>query len=446
MDCGLIAGAQPLFRWAMTRERRVVLKMRYKAPRGTRDILPEDTWKWHEVERIFRATADRFGYPEIRLPVFEETELFARGIGDATDIVRKEMYTFEDRKGRSLTLRPEGTAGVVRAYIEHNMGRGARVTKLSYFCPMFRYERPQAGRYRQFWQWGLEAIGSMSPGVDAEIIHFCVSLFEDLGIAGAVARINSAGCRECAPGYNERLREHLAPALDGFCADCRVRHERNPRRMFDCKKDECQELLREAPSILDSLCEGCREHFEAVKSYLDRMSVAYELDESLARGLDYYTRTIFEIHYDRLGAQSALCGGGRYDDLVEELGGQPTPACGVSAGVERLVFAYETENELPDTPPGPDVYVVSLGEASALEASALAAELRVRFSVEMDHQARSLKAQMREAGRLGVRFAVIVGEDEISRGVVGIKDMETGEQVEAPRADASASIGSGLDF
>lgn len=420
--------------------------MRYKAPRGTRDILPQDTWKWHEVERIFRATADRFGYPEIRLPVFEETELFARGIGDATDIVRKEMYTFEDRKGRSLTLRPEGTAGAVRAYIEHNMGRGARVTKLSYFCPMFRYERPQAGRYRQFWQWGLEAIGSMSPGVDAEIIHFCVSLFDDLGIAGAIARINSAGCHECAPTYNERLREHLAPSLDGFCADCRVRHERNPRRMFDCKKDACQELLREAPSILESLCDGCRKHFGAVKSYLDRMSLAYELDVSLARGLDYYTRTIFEIHYDQLGAQSALCGGGRYDDLVEELGGEPTPACGVSAGVERLIFAYETENELPDAPPGPDVYVVSLGESSALEASALAAELRVRFSVEMDHQARSLKAQMREAGRLGARFAVIVGEDEIRRGVVGIKDMETGEQVEAPRADASASIGDGLDF
>lgn len=420
--------------------------MRYKAPRGTRDILPDDTWKWQEVERIFRATADRFAYPEIRLPVFEETELFARGIGGATDIVRKEMYTFEDRKGRSLTLRPEGTAGVVRAYIEHNMGRGVRVTKLSYFCPMFRYERPQAGRYRQFWQWGLEAIGSMSPGVDAEIIHFCVSLFRDLGIEGAVARLNSAGCRACTPAYNDRLRERLAPDLDAFCDDCRVRFERNPRRMFDCKNEGCQKLLRKAPSILDSLCQDCRDHFDAVRRYLDRMSVPYEIDESLARGLDYYTRTIFEIHYGRLGAQSALCGGGRYDDLVEELGGEPTPACGVSAGVERLIFAYETENELPASPPGPDVYVVSLGGSSSVEAAALVSELRERYSVEVDHQERSLKAQMREAGRLGARFAVILGEDEIRRGVVGLKDMETGEQVEVGRADVAAAIGRKLEI
>ena len=419
--------------------------MRYRAPRGTRDILPEDTWKWHEVEGIFRATADRFGYPEIRLPVFEETELFARGIGDATDIVRKEMYTFEDRKGRSLTLRPEGTAGVVRSYIEHNMGRGARVTKLSYFCPMFRYERPQAGRYRQFWQWGLEAIGSLNPSVDAEIIHFCVSLFQELGIEDPRARLNSAGCRECTPAYNERLREHIAPKLDAFCDDCRVRYERNPRRMFDCKNERCQELLREAPSILDSLCGGCREHFEEVKVHLDRMSVPYEIDESLARGLDYYTRTIFEIHYGALGAQSALCGGGRYDDLVEELGGESTPACGVSAGVERLIFAYETENALPETRPGPDVYVASMGEGAALEAAALASELRTRFSVEVDHQSRSLKAQMREAGRLGARLAVILGEDEIRRGVVGVKDMETGEQTEAARAEVSSVVGRTLE-
>ena len=420
--------------------------MRYKAPRGTRDILPEDTWKWQEVERIFRATADRFGYPEIRLPVFEETDLFARGIGDSTDIVRKEMYTFEDRKGRSLTLRPEGTAGVVRAYIEHNMGRGARTTKLSYFCPMFRYERPQAGRYRQFWQWGLEAIGSMSPGVDAEIIHFCTTLFEDLGIAGVVARLNSAGCRACTPAYNERLRQHLASRLDEFCEDCTVRYERNPRRMFDCKRESCLELLRDAPPILESLCESCRKHFDAVRGHLDRIPVAYETDNSLARGLDYYTRTIFEIHYEGLGAQSALCGGGRYDDLVEELGGEATPACGVSAGVERLVFAYESENELADARPGPDVYVASLGDAAALEAAALAAELRNRLSVEIDHQARSLKAQMREAGRLGARFAVIVGDEELARGVVGVKDMGTGEQSEVPRSDVSSSIGKRLEL
>ncbi len=404
--------------------------MRYRAPRGTRDILPDETWKWQRVERVFADTAGRFGYREIRLPVFEQTELFARGIGDATDIVRKEMYTFEDRKGRSLTLRPEGTAGSVRAYIEHNMGEGARVTKLHYFCPMFRYERPQAGRYRQFWQWGLEAIGSMNPSVDAEIIHFCVSLFDSLGIGGAVARVNSAGCAVCTPAYNDVLREYLAPELDEFCEDCRVRHERNPRRMFDCKNESCLAILAGAPSILDSLCDECTEHFEGVRRLLDKMSVPFEVDPGIARGLDYYTRTVFEIHHAGLGAQSALCGGGRYDNLVEELGGASTPACGVSGGVERLMLAYESEAGGAETEPGPDVYVVSVGAGAALDAAAVAARLRARHSAELDHQGRSLKAQMREAGRLGARFAVIVGEDELARGVVGLKDMEAGEQVE----------------
>jgi histidyl-tRNA synthetase len=415
--------------------------MRYTAPRGTRDVLPEETWKWQEVERAFRSTAARFNFQEILLPVFEETELFTRGIGDATDIVRKEMYTFEDRKGRSLTLRPEGTAGAVRAYIEHSMGRSARLTKLFYYCPMFRYERPQAGRYRQFWQWGLESIGSASPGVDAEIIHFCVSLFRALGIAGSVARLNSAGCRTCTPAYNDLLRARLRARLTEFCEDCRVRYERNPRRMFDCKNESCLEILRETPSILDTLCDECRAHFDLVRRLLDRMSVPFEIDPGLARGLDYYTRTVFEVHYEGLGAQSALCGGGRYDNLVEELGGDPTPACGVSAGVERLIFAYERENQLEEaSAPGPDVYVVAVGEGALVEAASVAALLRERFSVELDYQSRSMKAQMREAGRLGARFAVILGHDEIARGVAGVKNMETGEQVERPVGEVADEI------
>jgi histidyl-tRNA synthetase len=415
--------------------------MKYKAPRGTRDILPEDTWKWQQVERAFAATAERFGYAEIRLPVFEQTELFARGIGDATDIVRKEMYTFEDRKGRSLTLRPEGTAGAVRSYIEHNMGGGARVTKLRYFCPMFRYERPQAGRYRQFWQWGLEAIGSGSPSVDAEIIHFCMSLFEQIGIEGSTARVNSAGCRACTPSYNEALRTHLHSRLDKFCEDCHVRYEKNPRRMFDCKNKSCLSLLADAPSILDSLCGTCREHFESVTRYLERMSVSFEVDPSLARGLDYYTRTVFEVHYEGLGAQSALCGGGRYDNLVEELGGKPTPACGVSAGVERLIQAFDAESKGAREPAGPDVYIVALGEEAAAEALALTSRLRDRYSTELDHQRRSMKAQMREAGRLGARLAVIVGEDELERGVAAVKDMDTGEQTETALAELPQAVG-----
>lgn len=402
--------------------------MKYQAPRGTRDILPDESWKWQRVESVFRETAERFGYREIRTPVFEETELFARGIGDSTDIVRKEMYTFADRKGRSLTLRPEGTAGVVRSYIEHSMGRKGRVTKLHYFCPMFRYERPQAGRYRQFWQWGLEALGSTSPGIDAEIIHFSVSLFAALGIGGTEARLNSAGCPKCTPAYNDLLRSRLSGCLESFCDDCRVRFERNPRRMFDCKNERCLEVLRGAPSVLESLCGECRAHFDRVQSYLSRMAVPHRVDASLARGLDYYTKTVFEVHYAGLGAQSALCGGGRYDQLVEELGGDPTPACGVSAGVERLVAALEAEGALAGAAPGPTVAVITMGEEAALVGASLAAGLRERVAVEIDHDGRSLKSQLRDAARLGVRYSVIVGEDEVARGAAVVKDMGTGEQ------------------
>lgn len=412
--------------------------MAYKAPRGTRDVLPDESWKWQRVERAFRETADRFGYNEIRLPVFEETELFARGIGDATDIVRKEMYTFTDRKGRSLTLRPEGTAGAVRSFIEHNMGRGARLTKLYYFCPMFRYERPQAGRYRQFWQWGLEAIGSMHPAVDAEIIHFSVSLFESLGLTGATARVNSAGCPVCTPSYNELIRERLAGTLDQFCSDCQVRYERNPRRMFDCKNEHCLELLEDAPSILESLCNQCSEHFAGVQDYLSKMSVKFVVEPSMARGLDYYTKTVFEVHYEGLGAQSALCGGGRYDALVEELGGASTPACGVSSGVERLITALDDTGAMKDSAPGPDVYVITLGVDADLAAAAVIAEMRVAVAVETDYQGRSLKAQMKEAGKFGAGHVVIIGEDEVARCVAVVKCMSTGEQEEVPLDNAAA--------
>jgi histidyl-tRNA synthetase len=304
---------------------------------------------------------------------------------------------------------------------------------------MFRYERPQAGRYRQFWQWGLEAIGSMNPVVDAEIIHFSVSLFESLGLKGATARVNSAGCPVCTPAYNELLRKELKDSLDEFCEDCRVRYERNPRRMFDCKNERCLELLKDAPSILDSLCDECADHFAGVKGYLERMSVSFSVDPSMARGLDYYTRTVFEVHYEGLGAQSALCGGGRYDTLVEELGGSPTPACGVSSGVERMLTALEDMGVMKGEEPGPSVYVVSLGDEAELVAAAIAAELRKTLSVEADYQGRSLKAQMKEAGKLGAGHVVIVGEDELSRGVAVVKDMAAGEQEEVP-VDSVASL------
>jgi len=414
--------------------------MTYKAPRGTRDILPDETWKWQRIEAVFRETAARFGYREIRFPVFEETELFARGIGDATDIVRKEMYTFSDRKGRSLTLRPEGTASVVRSYLEHSMGRSARLTKLSYFCPMFRYERPQAGRYRQFWQWGLEAIGSPSPTVDAEIIDFSVRYFAGLGIRETTAKLNSAGCPKCTPAYNDLLREALAPRLDEFCGDCRERLDRNPRRVFDCKNERCRAALDGAPSILDALCDECREHFDEVRALLSGMAIEYVVDPGLARGLDYYTKTIFEVHHAKLGAQGALCGGGRYDGLVEELGGKATPACGVSAGVERLVIALENEGLLADGHPGPDVYLVSVGERAAARSAALVSRLRETLSVETDYQGRSTKAQMREAGRMGARYALIIGDEELERGTAVLHDMRSGEEEDVAADGVAAAL------
>jgi histidyl-tRNA synthetase len=305
---------------------------------------------------------------------------------------------------------------------------------------MFRYERPQAGRYRQFWQWGLEAIGSISPAVDAEIIHFSVSLFERLGITGTAARVNSAGCPNCTPAYNDLLRETLGPKLDEFCDDCRVRFERNPRRMFDCKNERCLSLLKDAPSILGALCDECREHLDSVREHLSRMDVSFTMDESLARGLDYYTKTVFEVHHEGLGAQSALCGGGRYDALVEELGGSPTPACGVSAGVERILSVLDDLGAMAEGEPGPDVYVVSFGDEGTAAAVAVAAALRNSVSVEMDYQDRSLKAQMKEAGKLGARCAVILGDDEVARGVAAVRDMATGEQREVATVDVTAAV------
>jgi histidyl-tRNA synthetase len=324
--------------------------------------------------------------------------------------------------------------------MEHNMGRGARLTKLYYFCPMFRYERPQAGRYRQFWQWGLEGIGSMSPAVDAEIIQLSVSLFGNLGMPGTEARINSAGCPVCTPAYNDLLRETYGSRLETFCPDCQARYERNPRRMFDCKVESCLEILKGAPSIIESLCDECTRHFTEVQKHLADMSVAFSLDPSMARGLDYYTKTVFEVHFAGLGAQSALCGGGRYDGLVEELGGQPTPACGVSGGVERLLSALEDVGAMTEGEPAPDVYVISLGAKAAGRALSLAARLRETLAVEMDYQDRSLKAQMRDASRLGAAHVVIIGEDELARGVAVIKDMGTGEQEEVPLADTAARL------
>lgn len=400
---------------------------RLTAPRGTSDILPADARRWAALEAAFREICALYGYGEIRTPVFEHTEVFARGIGTYTDVVSKEMYTFEDRGGRSLTLRPEGTAGVMRAYLEHNLSAEAQPVKLFYTGPMFRYERPQAGRARQFHHLGVECVGSADPALDAEVIALFAAVLRRIGLSEYTILLNSIGCPKCRPQYVQRLRQALAPVSDSLCSSCRDRLERNPLRVLDCKREECRNLTADAPSILDSLCDECDRHFQQVRAYLDDMDMQYAITPRLVRGLDYYTRTVFEFVSPRLGAQDALGGGGRYDGLVETLGGPPTPGIGFAAGMERLLLASEGGEE--PTTAAFDVYVATLGDAGRRTGVALAEKLRrAGLRVELDYMARSLKGQMRQANRLNVPVVLIVGDDEAAAGTVQLRDMRTGEE------------------
>jgi len=410
---------------------------KYKAPRGTQDILPEVSWRWQRVEAAFRDTCCRYGYAEIRTPLFEETDLFVRGVGEGTEIVTKQMYTFEDRGGRGLTLRAEGTAPVVRAVLEHNLTAQGQVQKLSYIAPIFRYERPQAGRYRQHTQLGVEAIGAPGPDIDAEVIALYHDFLGEIGLQGAVTHISSIGCPICRPALSAALREFFEPKLAELCDFCQARYESNPLRILDCKVSADVEARQGAPNALDHLCDECREHFAGVRTQLDALAIPYEVDPTIVRGLDYYTRTAFEVIHPGLGAKDVIMGGGRYDGLAEMLGGPPTPGIGFGSGLERLLLVGR---ELASCP-APDVYIAAASPEARDPAFALAIEARrAGLSAEIDYTQRSLKAQMKEANRLGARVVALIGEDELKAGSVTVRDMQTGDQASVARSEAIPAI------
>lgn len=403
------------------------------APRGTKDILPDTVGDWLFVEENIRSLCKRFGYQEIRTPMFEHTELFQRGIGEGTDVVDKEMYTFTDRGDRSITLRPENTASAVRAYLQNKLYAENALTKLFYIGSMFRYDRPQAGRMREFHQFGVEAIGESNPAVDAEIILLAMKLLQGLGLNDLELYINSVGCPTCRAKYRTMLQDFFRDKLDDLCEDCRSRFDRAPMRILDCKKDAEKPYMKDAPKITDCLCDECSDHFQKLQKHLTKAGVKFDLDPRLVRGLDYYTKTAFEIKYPPLGAQSAVAGGGRYDGLIEEMGGNPTPAVGFATGLERVLLALEKQGLLPDKNRSVDVYVVALGEAAQEEAFKLVMDLRdAGYSAAVDYAGRSMKAQMKQANKLGARFAAIMGDDELSEGVVMLRDMAGSEQEKVP--------------
>lgn len=400
-----------------------------KGPRGTKDILPDFVGQWNYVEKQIRDLCQLYGYKEIRTPMFEHTELFQRGIGEATDVVDKEMYSFTDRGGRSITLRPENTAAVVRAYLENKLYADAAIAKLFYIGSMFRYDRPQAGRQREFHQFGVEALGGDSPAVDAEVILLAIQFLQTLGLKDLQLSLNSVGCPNCRPLYRKKLQEFFADKRTELCEDCQSRFDRNPMRILDCKEEGCRKLSIGAPEITDCLCEDCREHFEKVQAYLQSAGVSFTLDPRLVRGLDYYTKTAFEVQYAPLGAQSAVAGGGRYDGLIEEIGGKPTPAVGFAAGLERVLLALEMQKLLPEQKSAVDAFVVALGEAAQSTAFSLLFKLRgAGLSAGMDFSGRSMKAQMKQANKANARYVLILGEDEVRDSVVTLKNMQTSEQ------------------
>lgn len=417
-----------------------------QAPKGTRDILPDESEKWQYAERTIREICAVFGYAEIRTPVFEHTELFQRGVGGTTDIVQKEMYTFLDKAERSITLRPEGTAGVVRSFIENKLYAGTQPTKVFYLsAPVFRYERPQAGRLREHHQFGIEAFGAPGPSIDAEVISVALSVFEALGIKGLELNINSIGCRECRPAYNEALIAYLRSNEGSLCAACRDRMTANPLRALDCKEEACAAIVKDAPVILDSLCEECCEHFGGLKKLLETAGIQYSINPFIVRGLDYYTKTVFEIISGDIGAKGTVCGGGRYDGLVEELGGPSTPGIGFGMGIERLMLALESAGiELPQQR-ACDVYICTIGEAANIKGFGITAELRkAGIKAECDHMCRSMKAQLKYANKTGAPWVIIIGEDEIKSGSAVLRDMANSKESSVPFEELKSFIKAGL--
>ncbi len=406
--------------------------MSFKVPRGTQDILPEQTPKWQKVESILRDLSRVYRYREIRTPMFEQTELFQRGVGDTTDIVQKEMYTFEDRGGRSLTLRPEGTASAVRSYVEHKMfGSPDQPVKLSYIGPMFRYERQQAGRYRQFVQYGVEAIGSADPAIDAEVISLAMDVYQSVGLKDLKLHLNSLGDKETRDAHRTALINHFKPSIGEFCSDCQNRLEKNPLRILDCKVDHEHPLMQSAPKLTDYLTEQSSVYFDKVKSYLDVLGIDYEVDPNLVRGLDYYNHTAFEIMSTAsgFGAITTLCGGGRYNGLVEGIGGPDVPGIGFALSIERLLLALEAEGIELEVEDALDIYVVAMGEEAKKKSVELLSSFRAKgISADMDYIDRKMKAQMKSADRLGAKFVIVIGETELENGSVKIKNMHTGNE------------------
>lgn len=402
-------------------------------PRGTNDFLPGEVEKWQYLEQLTREVCREYGYGEVRTPIFEHTELFARGVGETTDIVEKEMYSFKDRGDRSNTLRPEGTAAAVRAYVENKLHALPQPVKLFYIGPMFRYDRPQAGRYRQFHQFGVEVFGTDDPAMDAEVIAMAMDIYERIGLKNLELHINSVGCPDCRPVLREKLQEHFRPHLESLCPNCQGRFDRNPLRILDCKNEKCQEIGKAAPTTLDASCPQCSTHFTEVQAYLDAVGVPYIVDNRLVRGLDYYTRTAFEIMTRDIGAQSSIGGGGRYNGLVEAVGGPTTPGIGFALGLERILLTAENQGIQFPVTRGPAVFIATVGGGVAKQAFALLQELRQQgIATEKDFLGRSLKAQMKYAGKLDARMVVILGEEEYARGVAVVRDMQAGLQEEVP--------------
>lgn len=410
--------------------------MQIKTPRGTQDVLPSEAYKWHYVENTAREVAEKYGFQEIRTPIFEHTELFIRGIGDTTDVVEKEMYTFEDRSGRSITLKPEGTAPVARSFIEHKLYAEPQPTKLYYIIPVFRYEKPQAGRYREHHQFGIEVFGAINPSVDAEVISLAMAVYTKMGIKNLEVRINNIGCPKCRKDYHEILKAYLGERLNNLCTTCQSRFERNPMRIIDCKSDTCQQQLQDVPLMLNHICDECNDHFEGLKKYLEASGIEYIIDPKIVRGLDYYTKTAFEIITDEAGKKGTLCGGGRYDKLVEDCGGPSTPGVGFGMGLERAILSLETQKIHIPNPKALDVFVVTMGTAAKLKGFELINELRsMDFKVDQDHMDRSVKAQFKYADKMMASYTIIIGEDELNKGILLLKNMENGEQEEIEIAD-----------
>ncbi len=402
-----------------------------KAIKGTRDVLPKEVHKNQYIEATVLDTAEKYGFKEIRTPVFEHTELFQRGVGDTTDVVQKEMYSFDDKGGRNITLRPEGTAGAARSFLENGLCNEALPQKVCYLTSCYRYEKPQAGRLREFHQFGVECFGTASPLADAEIISLAKSVFDTLGVQDISLEINSIGCPSCRAEYHKALKEYFSARKEELCDTCRDRLERNPMRILDCKSPVCSEIAKDAPVVLDYLCEECKTHFDEVKKYLDAEHIEYKINPRIVRGLDYYTKTVFEFISNSIGAQGTVCGGGRYDGLIEELGGAHTPSLGFGMGLERLMLLMETQGcDFPKAEK-PDLFIVALGDKATLKAVEIAKDMRAEgFSCLYDLNKRSLRAQMKYADKLSSKFTIVIGDNEVEAGIAKLKNMESGEETE----------------